>query len=182
MFKWFWTLFSLGAPDISWEGDLVIAYRTNPAVSVPKAFWASHDQCIILSEIFAITAARDFHFCTESMCFQNRYFLFPRFLFDTLFLFYCPLLHSELFSEAISSFFFITLSLLTSVTSFLFIKSHRSLLFLIKRLFIRPIKLRQSIKERVWLLLHCKEGVRTQLAQRCLWAVLYDYFEASVLE
>ena len=98
----------------------MIAYRTNPAVIVPKAFWASHDQCIIhvLIEIFAITAARDFHFCTESMCFQNRYFLFPRFLFDTLFLFYCPLLHSELFSEAISSFLFITL--LASVTAFLF--------------------------------------------------------------
>ena len=120
------------------------------------------------------------------MCFQNRYFLFPRFLFDTLFLFYCPLLHSELFSEAISSFLFITLFI--SVTSFLFIKSHRNFLFLIKRLFIPPIKLRQSIKERVWSLLHCKELTSTHSTSSAMFVtgipgpVLYDYFEAAVLE
>lgn len=144
----------------------MLAYRTNPAVIVPKAFWASCDQCIILIEIFTKTAARDFIFVTSQCAFRIATFCFlafsltPSSSFTALF--FTQNYFQKLFHPSSLS-----LSLPPLLISF-FIKSHRSFFFLIKRLFIRTIKLRQSIKERVWSLLHCKEGVPTQRAQRCL--------------
>ena len=54
-------------------------YRTNSAVIVPKAFSASHDQCIILIEIFTKTGARDFIFVMNQCAFRIATFCFLAF-------------------------------------------------------------------------------------------------------